>query len=439
MKVDRTLASTHPDLAAEAFGWDPQLVSSFSGKKLSWKCKAGHVFDATVANRTFNDSKCPYCSGSKVLAGFNDLKTLFPELALEAFEWDPTTLTAGSGLKVKWKCSLGHIWTVSPNQRTSRKSNCPFCSNNKVWPGFNDLKTLLPEIASEADGWNPEEVSPKSSKNLDWKCKLGHSWKAKPADRSRGDQCPYCSGKRVLSGFNDLSTTHPSLADEAQGWNPTEVSFGSNKSVVWRCKLGHEWKASPNSRTNKDSGCPYCVNQLVLAGFNDFATTHPQLASQLVGSDPKKFTYGSNRKVKWRCEFGHEWTVSPAVRTGKGGTNCPSCADSGFDPNEQAWLYFLTHPDWEMLQIGITNSPDVRLEVHSRLGWEVIEVRGPMMGDVAKGWEQAILGMIRSRGIPLGKSNHGEKFTGYTESWLREFYNPNNIRTLMKDVEEQES
>lgn len=433
------MASTHPNLAAEAFGWDPQMVSTFSSKKLSWKCKLGHVFDATVANRTSNESNCPYCSGSKVLAGFNDLKTLFPELASEAFGWDPSTLTSGSGQKVKWKCSLGHVWAISPNQRTSRGSNCPFCSNNKVWPGFNDLKTLFPEIASEANGWNPQEVSPKSGKSLDWKCKLGHKWKAKPADRSRGDKCPFCSGKRVLSGFNDLRTTHPNLAEESQGWDPTEVSFGSNKSVLWKCNFGHEWRASPNSRSNRNSGCPYCANQLVLVGFNDFATTHPQLASQLIGGDPKTFTYGSNRKLKWKCEFGHEWVVSPAVRTGKGGTNCPSCAESGFDPNEQAWLYFLAHPDWEMLQIGITNSPDVRLEVHSRLGWEVIEVRGPMMGDVAKGWEQDILGMIRAKGVPLGRSNHGEKFTGYTESWLKEFYNPKNIRTLMKDVEEQDS
>lgn len=433
------MASTHPNLAAEAFGWDPQLVSTFSRKKLSWKCKLGHVFDATVANRTSNESNCPYCSGSKVLVGFNDLKTLFPELASEAFGWNPSTLTSGSGQKVKWKCSLGHVWAISPNQRTSRGSNCPFCSNNKVWPDFNDLKTLFPEIASEAFGWNPQEVSPKSSKSLDWKCKLGHKWKAKPADRSRGDKCPYCSGKRVLSGFNDLRTTHPNLAEESQGWDPTEVSFGSNKSVLWKCNFGHEWRASPNSRSNHNSGCPYCSNRIVLAGFNDFATTHPQLASQLIGSDPRTFTYGSNRKLKWKCEFGHEWVVSPAVRTGKRGTNCPSCAESGFDPNEQAWFYFLAHPDWEMLQIGITNSPDVRLEVHSRLGWEVIEVRGPMMGDVAKGWEQDILGMIRAKGVPLGRSNHREKFTGYTESWLKEFYTPKNIRTLMKDVEEQES
>jgi hypothetical protein len=32
-----------------------------------------------------------------------------------------------------------------------------------------------------------------------------------------------------LQGFNDLATTHPELAKEAFGWDPTKVSRGSAK------------------------------------------------------------------------------------------------------------------------------------------------------------------------------------------------------------------
>ena len=52
-------------------------------KDCIWKCKLGHEWIATVKSRTINRTGCPYCSHNKVLAGFNDLATLFPEVADE--------------------------------------------------------------------------------------------------------------------------------------------------------------------------------------------------------------------------------------------------------------------------------------------------------------------------------------------------------------------
>ena len=45
-------------------------------------------------------------------------------------------------------------------------------------------------------------------------------------------------------GINDLNTLKPELASEWSEENeikPTEVSIGSHKKVIWKCKLGHEW------------------------------------------------------------------------------------------------------------------------------------------------------------------------------------------------------
>lgn len=36
--------------------------------------------------------------------------------------------------------------------------------------------------------------------------------------------------------------------------------------------------------------------------------THPELAKEADGRDPSKVTYGSHKKVKWKCRFGHKWT-----------------------------------------------------------------------------------------------------------------------------------
>ena len=82
-----SLAETHPELAAQAVGWDPISVRAGNGKKVRWRCSLGHEFLAVIANRASLDSGCPFCSGRKVLKGFNDLVTKFPSIADEADGW----------------------------------------------------------------------------------------------------------------------------------------------------------------------------------------------------------------------------------------------------------------------------------------------------------------------------------------------------------------
>ena len=80
------LSTLKPELASE---WSeknnikPTEVSIGSHKKAIWQCKQGHEWTATVKSRTINRTGCPYCSHNKVLVGFNDFATLFPEVAKE--------------------------------------------------------------------------------------------------------------------------------------------------------------------------------------------------------------------------------------------------------------------------------------------------------------------------------------------------------------------
>ncbi len=130
----------------------------------------------------------------------------------------------------------------------------------------------------------PNELLLHSGKKVWWVCKKGHEWEDTVNHRSRGRSCPYCSGKRVLIGFNDITTTHPIVAAE---WNyeknnpllPTQFTAGSTKKVWWCCKYHHEWKSVIESRT-RGTGCPYCTNRKVLIGFNDLATTNPRVAKE---------------------------------------------------------------------------------------------------------------------------------------------------------------
>jgi hypothetical protein len=429
------LATTHPDLVSEVDGWDPTKVVSGTSRKANWICPKGHKYKTLISLRALRGTGCPVCSNSQILTGYNDLATTHPSIAAEADGWDPTTVSAGSSKKYSWNCIRGHKYKSPPDARTGkRKRGCPFCANQKVLAGFNDLATTHPEIAKEADGWDPTEVIAGSKVLKPWKCSKGHLAVQPILHRSRAEvSCPICGNRAVLSGFNDIATTHPEVAKEADGWDPTTLLASSEAKQKWKCSKGHSYFAVVYSRTLAGNGCSVCANRTVQAGFNDLATTHPEIAKEADGWDPSTVSYGSETKNWWLCPVGHRYKTSPNKRTM--GRGCPTCAESGFDPNKEAFLYFLEHPIWEMYQIGITNVPEIRLRKHERSGWELIEIRGPMDGHLTQNWETSILRMLRKKGADLSNKKIAGKFDGYSEAWSKSTFAATSIQQLMRATE----
>ena len=97
------------------------------------------------------------------------------------------------------------------------------------------LSETHPDLAKEAHGWDPKTVVAGTAKKLDWKCQFGHLYKSSGSNRKQGQGCPYCSKRKVLSGFNDMATTHPELAKEAHGWDPKTLLAGTSKILTWKC------------------------------------------------------------------------------------------------------------------------------------------------------------------------------------------------------------
>lgn len=184
-----------------------------------------------------------------------------------------------------------------------------------------------------------------SNKKVQWQCPAhaDHIWTASVNNRTnaKNPRCPYCAGTRVLAGFNDLATTHPHLAVQLIDQDiALTISAGSGKKQLWQCAVNpkHQWLATPNNRTSTksaSSGCPYCANRAVLVGDNDFATTHPELAAQLVDqSAATTFTAGHNKPVEWICrehELPFTWSTSPILRV-RQGTQCPVCSERTVAP-----------------------------------------------------------------------------------------------------------
>jgi hypothetical protein len=91
-----------------------------------------------------------------------------------------------------------------------------------------------------------------------------------------------------------------------------------------------------------------------------------------------------------------------------------------------------------MLQIGITNVPDKRINEHRTLGWQLLEIRGPMDGHLTQQWETAILRMLKAKGADLSNSKIAGKFDGYSEAWSKSTFEAKSIKDLMRLTEEFE-
>ena len=266
----------------------------------------------------------------------NSLLLLNPVLAQE---WNyekngnlkPESFFSNSGKKVWWKCDKKHEWQASIYSRNNG-NGCPYCSNKKLLQGYNDLQTINTALASEwnyekNEGLIPLDVMFNSNKKVWWKCKKGHEWQAAITHRYNGTNCPYCSNKKIVQGFNDLTTCNPTLAQEWNyekngGLKPEQFSIHSGKKVWWKCQNGHEWKISINHRS-RGRCCRYTIK-----GETDLLTINPALASEWNYEKnnelaPSDVSPSSNKKVWWKCKKGHEWQATISHRTN--GTGCPIC------------------------------------------------------------------------------------------------------------------
>ena len=318
---------------------------------VNWKCENGHSWPATVSNR-LRGSACGFCTGKRLLKGYNDLQTKFPLIALQ---WDyecnengPDDYLAHSNAVANWKCENGHCWRAKINNRTSGETECPMCTGTRPIKGVNDLSTLFPWLISEWDyekngDKDPSDYLPKSNAYIHWRCKRGHEWETKIYHRTDGSRCPYCMGLKAIQGETDLASLAPEIA---QQWHPTknhnhfphEFTRYSHFEAYWICPEGHEY-TSPIYRRSRGCGCSVCDNKTVVQGVNDLATFAPELADEWCieenkGVLPTQVALHSNNRYAWKCrECGHVWRASPNNRFSGKGTGCPACHHHCVVPN----------------------------------------------------------------------------------------------------------
>lgn len=345
---ETSLAATHRELAAE---WQPSMngdigpehVLPGSGRKRYWLCQAGHTYSATPADRTTRVSGCGYCA-NKTVGPNNSLRTTHPAIASELDDelnggWTADNVVAGSQRPLMWRCDRGHSYRTTPQSRTSG-TNCLVCTHQVPHPS-TCLSTTHPHIAQM---WHeslnaeltPFDVLAGSSRKVWWRCENGCAYLGTIVARVKGMRCRYCSN-RAVTPANSMRATHPQWASELDPeknglLTPDSIVTGTRKRLWWRCEKRHVWSVTGASRLSNNSGCPYCGNKRVWPGFNDMATTQPDLAEQfdleLNGTlTTGDVVAGTSRRLWWVCDNGHRWRTSGYNRATHG-SGCPTCHEA---------------------------------------------------------------------------------------------------------------
>ena len=266
----------------------------------------------------------------------------------------PYDVSAGSYKKVWWICDNGHEWKAPIIRVATYGHGCPFCTGRSILEGYNDLVTLNPALAKEWDysknTLNPHKLAVNSEIKAWWKCgKCGRGWEALIRARNSGQGCT-CTAKEnrlntlrknKIKASGSFADRSPALARE---WHPVkngtlkpdQITLGAELKVWWLCsECKHEWQAFVGNRHYNGAGCVECRKKERL-GLRMPDENRASIAEKCpdslqywnkernAGLMPDKVSYGSKKKVWWKCKKGHEWQASLLAFTY--GSRCPYCA-----------------------------------------------------------------------------------------------------------------
>ena len=256
---------------------DPNKLTICTNEKVWWICeKEGHSYYASVSSQNYG-KRCIYCFGQSVLPGFNDIDTLYPHIASmwsNKNEKTSSCFRPGSHKKAWFVCPNDvngefHEFFSSIKSVCILGTRCPYCANQKILTGYNDLAHLYPEVIEYWDyesnlDLDPRKIGINSTKKARFVCSLNHKWTSVIRNLTvGGTRCPFCSGKRVLPGFNDVCTSLPKCLEywdyNKNTVKPTEISIGSDKKIWWKCNSNHSFGATILNFRNRNFVCLICL------------------------------------------------------------------------------------------------------------------------------------------------------------------------------------
>lgn len=216
---------------------------------------------------------------------------------------------AGTEFKLKWRCKNMHIWEATPANIVHGGYWCPKCSGKSLL----SIEEMC-KLAVARGGRCLSKAYTNNHQKLEWECKKGHQWEAKPNDIKSGHWCPYCAGMAPLTIDEMLK-----IAESRGGKCLSKKYINGYTKLKWQCKNGHVWLASPSNIKNGGYWCPFC------SGKTKHTIKEMGVLAKLRNGKCLSTKYiNIYTKLRWQCDKKHRWDASPGNVLK--GSWCPVCA-----------------------------------------------------------------------------------------------------------------
>lgn len=114
----------------------------------------------------------------------------------------------------------------------------------------------------------------------------------------------------------------------------SSLNMASTHKRSWHCKVcGQHYEATANTMRrawrNTGNACPSCAGLVLVPGYNDLATVHPQVAAKTATNvDPKTILASKKTPIWFMCSNGHRFQARIAQMLDS--YDCPVCKAGGY-------------------------------------------------------------------------------------------------------------
>lgn len=154
---------------------------------LRWKCKDGHIWEATGGSVRNRGTWCPFCSGRRNLS-----LSVLQEMAREMGGKLLSSTYNNNATPLHWECKNRHRWSA-PAVSIRSGYWCKRCHLDDWSPKHKLSLERLQALAESRGGKCLATAYKKTGTSVLWSCSDGHTWQATASNVIKGTWCPECS------------------------------------------------------------------------------------------------------------------------------------------------------------------------------------------------------------------------------------------------------
>ncbi|MCK8073973.1 hypothetical protein [Vibrio sp. 1CM23M] len=319
-------------------------------------CRDGHQFHITPSYFKSNQLECPICKKELYK---NDFERLVVE---RGYVFHPEYLFINGTTVVQLICPKGSDYSVAPAVFKTLKFGCPCCDGQDKALA----KKAFEQEVSNRDylfSANYEYVNARTK--VDLICPKGTPYSVAPDTfKNQNVNCPCCNEGRqpdllVKEAFEIL------VVERGYSFHPDYVYVDANTKVMLICPNGTDYQVDTRNFKN-GKGCLCCIGRMPIQQRKAFE----EKAIEKGYSFAATYEYiDSKTRADLICPKGTPYKAQP-TNFKHSGNGCPCCAEIGFLPDKEGYLYLQElwlDDELHAYKFGITNrDPEKRMKEHQR-------------------------------------------------------------------------